>query len=70
MTSFHFCRELVALLATYLRSGLKLVVAKLWKNDGKKVSRWSGGSKESRCLIPAIQSKKMLMSEGTGFQCV
>ncbi|PSS04554.1 Histone acetyltransferase [Actinidia chinensis var. chinensis] len=60
--------ELVTLIASYVKTGLKLVGAKLWKNEGKKASRWPN-SKETRCLI-TTQSKRILMTEGTGFQCV
>ncbi|KAL6990336.1 N-terminal methionine N(alpha)-acetyltransferase NatF [Sarracenia purpurea var. burkii] len=61
--------ELVTLIATYVRSGLKLVAARLWKNERKKVSRWPN-SKETSCFVKATQSKGILMNEGTRFQCL
>lgn len=61
--------ELATVMATYVRSGLKLVAAKLWKTEGKKTSsRWSSSNETS--IGTATQSKRTLMAEGTGYQCV
>ncbi|KAI8008224.1 Histone acetyltransferase MCC1 [Camellia lanceoleosa] len=62
--------ELLMRIAAYVRNGLKLVTAKLWKNDGKKASRWPN-NKETCCLLTSMQNKRsILMTQGTGFQCV
>ncbi|XAR71528.1 Histone acetyltransferase [Bertholletia excelsa] len=61
--------ELLMLMATYMRSRLKLVAAKLWKNEEKNVSRWSN-NKETCCLIAASHSKRILVSEGAEFKGV
>lgn len=62
--------ELLMRIAAYVRNGLKLVTAKLWKNDGKKASRWPN-NKETCCLLTSTQNKRsILMTQGTGFQCV
>ncbi|KAH7854311.1 hypothetical protein Vadar_012373 [Vaccinium darrowii] len=55
--------ELATVMATYVRSGLKLVAAKLWKTEGKKTSsRWSSSNETS--IGTATQSKRTLMAEG------
>ncbi|CAK9138422.1 unnamed protein product [Ilex paraguariensis] len=61
--------ELVTLGVTYMRSGFKSVVARLRKNEDSKVPQWSK-CKESGCLIPTTQNKRILKSEDTGCQFV
>ncbi|KAF7146940.1 hypothetical protein RHSIM_Rhsim03G0222800 [Rhododendron simsii] len=61
--------ELATAMATYVKSGLKLVAAKLWKNEGKKASSRCGSSNETS-LVTATQSKRSLTVEGSGYQCV
>lgn len=48
--------ELVALLLTHAKSGLKSVAAILWRKEDKKASRWPR-NRESGCLLPTIQNK-------------
>ncbi|KAL2540368.1 Acyl-CoA N-acyltransferases (NAT) superfamily protein [Abeliophyllum distichum] len=59
--------ELVTLLVTYVKSGYYLMVAKLWKNEDKKISKWPM-SKESGYLLPVVQNKRILTAEGTRCQ--
>lgn len=61
--------ELVTLMMTYLRSGLKLVAGKLWKNKCKRVSRWPNG-KENSGLTTAMQTMRIPVTDGTEFQSV
>ncbi|KAK2972871.1 hypothetical protein RJ640_028399 [Escallonia rubra] len=48
--------ELVTLLVTCARSGFKSMAARLWKNDGRKVSKWLR-CKEPGGLLPTTQNK-------------
>uniref|UniRef100_A0A5B7AS49 N-alpha-acetyltransferase 60 n=1 Tax=Davidia involucrata TaxID=16924 RepID=A0A5B7AS49_DAVIN len=60
--------ELVTLVVTYMRSGFKLVAARLRKSEEKKAPRWPKG-KETCCLI-TTQNKRSLATEDAGFQFV
>ncbi|CAA2981787.1 histone acetyltransferase MCC1 [Olea europaea subsp. europaea] len=54
--------ELVTLLVTYVKSLINLMVAKLWKNEDKKISKWPT-SKESSYLLPVVQNKRSITAE-------
>lgn len=61
--------ELVTIFVTYARSGFKSMAAKLWRNDERKISKWPK-YKESGCLLPTVQTKRMITSEGSRCQFV
>ncbi|KAG9158098.1 hypothetical protein Leryth_000249 [Lithospermum erythrorhizon] len=48
--------ELVALLLTHAKSGLKSVARILWRKEDKKVPKWPR-NREAGCLLPTIQNK-------------
>ncbi|XP_028100429.1 histone acetyltransferase MCC1-like [Camellia sinensis] len=52
--------ELLTRIAAYVRNGLNLVAAKLWKNDGKKASRWPN-NKETCCLLTSTHNKRSIL---------
>lgn len=60
--------ELVTVVVTCMRNGLKSVAARLWKNDDKS-PKWSK-CKESWGLMRTTQSKRVLTPEGSGCECV
>ncbi|CAA0824747.1 Acyl-CoA N-acyltransferases (NAT) superfamily protein [Striga hermonthica] len=61
--------ELVTLLVTYAKGGIKSVAAKLWKNDERRISRWSK-CKESGYLLPTVQNKRTVTVESSRCQFV
>ncbi|CAL0334264.1 unnamed protein product [Lupinus luteus] len=61
--------ELLAAMVSYMRSGFKLVAAKLCKSEERKVSRWSK-CKESHSLVSVTHNKRNLAVECTGYECV
>ncbi|GFQ03366.1 histone acetyltransferase mcc1 [Phtheirospermum japonicum] len=61
--------ELVTLLASYAKNGFKLMAAKLWKNEERKISKWSK-CKETGCLLPTVQNKRIVTVEGSRCQFV
>ncbi|KAA8540150.1 hypothetical protein F0562_026842 [Nyssa sinensis] len=63
-----FCRELVTLAVTYMKSGFKSVAARLQKSKEKKAPRWTKG-KETCCLITS-QNKRSITAEVAGCQVV
>lgn len=60
--------ELVTLFVTYAKSGFKSMAAKLWK-DERRISKWPKG-KETGCLLPTVQNKRMIKTEGSRCQFV
>ncbi|KAK6936530.1 GNAT domain [Dillenia turbinata] len=61
--------ELVTCAISYMRSGLKSLAARLWKNEDKKESKWTK-CKEAHCLITKSQNRRILSTEGAEYQCV
>lgn len=61
--------EFAMVVMTYLRSGFRLVAARMWRGGERKLWRWPK-CKESRRLITTSQSKRNLTTEGSEFQCV
>ncbi|KAG6400707.1 hypothetical protein SASPL_137549 [Salvia splendens] len=61
--------ELVTLFVTYARSGFKLMVAKLWKNKERMISKWPK-YKEPSYLLPTVQTKRIITNEGSRRQFV
>ncbi|KAL3837952.1 hypothetical protein ACJIZ3_022543 [Penstemon smallii] len=61
--------ELVTLLVTYAKSGLKSMAAKIWRNEEKKISKWPKWE-ESGCLLPTVQNKRIISPEGSRYQFV
>ncbi|KAF3432651.1 hypothetical protein FNV43_RR23753 [Rhamnella rubrinervis] len=61
--------ELLTVMVSYMRNGLKSMSARLWRNEGKKFSKWSK-CKETHCLISKTQSRRNLTAECTGCECV
>ncbi|KAF5189509.1 N-acetyltransferase protein [Thalictrum thalictroides] len=59
--------DIVAAVATYMRSLCKSLVARLWRNEDKNILRWPK-CKDTSCLL-VNQSKRNLTTEG-GCQCV
>ncbi|KAJ9546136.1 hypothetical protein OSB04_025843 [Centaurea solstitialis] len=51
--------ELVTLLVTYMRRGLKLITARVWKNGPKRVKYRDKG-----CLLPMTENKRNITIEG------
>ncbi|KAL8461877.1 hypothetical protein ACS0TY_033097 [Phlomoides rotata] len=60
--------ELVTLFVTYAKSGFKSMAAKLWK-DERRISKWPRG-KESGCLLPTVQNKRLITPDGSRCQFV
>ncbi|XP_059433785.1 histone acetyltransferase MCC1 isoform X2 [Corylus avellana] len=60
--------ELVTSMVGYMRSGFKTVTAKLYKNEDRKVPKWSK-CKETHSLI-STQNKRNLNAECGGCDCV
>lgn len=60
--------ELVTCLVSYMRTGFKMVAAKIYKNEDGKVSKWCK-CKETHSLISS-QDKRNLTIEGAGHECV
>ncbi|KAK6155415.1 hypothetical protein DH2020_009663 [Rehmannia glutinosa] len=56
--------ELVTLCVTYAKSGFKSMAAKLWKNEERKIYKWPK-CKESGCLLPTVQNKRIVTVEGS-----
>lgn len=61
--------ELVTIMVSYMRSGLKTVAAKLYKNEDRKVPKWPK-CKESHSLISTTQHRRSLTTECNGCECV
>ncbi|GER46788.1 N-acetyltransferase [Striga asiatica] len=61
--------ELVTLLVTYAKGGIKSMAAKLWKNDEKRISRWTK-CKESGYLLPTVQNKRTVTVESSRCQFI
>ena len=62
-----FCRELVTVVVSCMKTGLKSVAAKLMKNEEKMV-KWPK-CKETRDLI-SMQNKRMIKTECSGCEYV
>ncbi|KAG8381673.1 hypothetical protein BUALT_Bualt06G0146000 [Buddleja alternifolia] len=61
--------ELATLFVSYAKSGIKCVAAKLWRNEERKISKWPK-CKESGCLLPTVQNKRIVTAEGSRCQFV
>ncbi|KAH7538441.1 hypothetical protein FEM48_Zijuj03G0199700 [Ziziphus jujuba var. spinosa] len=62
--------ELITVMLSYMRNGFKSMSARLWRNDGRKLSKWSK-CKETHCLISTNQSRRNITAaECTGCECV
>ncbi|KAG7010991.1 Histone acetyltransferase MCC1 [Cucurbita argyrosperma subsp. argyrosperma] len=61
--------EVVSFMVSYLRDGIKCVTSRLRKNEKRKVSKWPK-CKESHSLISMAQSKRNLVVESSGYECV
>ncbi|KAL8161681.1 hypothetical protein V2J09_013170 [Rumex salicifolius] len=61
--------ELAMVMVTYLRSGVKLMATRLWRNGERKLWKWPN-CKETRCLGKPSQSKRNLTIDESEFQCV
>ncbi|KAF6151691.1 hypothetical protein GIB67_001974 [Kingdonia uniflora] len=68
--------DIVAAVASYMRSLFKSLAAKVWKNEDMKIasssrsSRWSK-CKETNCLLLATQNKRIVSpDQSVGCQCV
>lgn len=57
--------ELMTIFVAYIKSGLRCVVAKLWKNEERKISKWSK-CRDSGSLLPTVQNKRLVSAEGGG----
>ncbi|KAL3653804.1 hypothetical protein CASFOL_003485 [Castilleja foliolosa] len=49
--------ELVTLLASYAKNGFKLMAAKLWKNEERKISKWSKCKERPVCYFLRSRTK-------------
>lgn len=56
--------ELVTLLVTYMRRGLKLVTARVWKKGEKNGPPKRVKYRDKGCLLPMTQSKRSITIEG------
>ena len=61
--------ELLAAIVSYLRSGFKLMAARLCKSDDRKISKWAK-CKESHSLVSPTHNKRNLAVECTGYDVV
>ncbi|PIN23516.1 putative N-acetyltransferase [Handroanthus impetiginosus] len=61
--------ELVTLFLSYAKRGFKSMAAKLWRNEERKMSKWPK-CKESGCLLPTVQNKRIITAEGSRSQFV
>ncbi|XP_057970068.1 histone acetyltransferase MCC1 isoform X2 [Malania oleifera] len=61
--------ELARVAVTHVRSGLRSLSARLWKNEEKKGHK-RFKYKETCCLVTKTQNKRVLTTEATGYDCV
>ncbi|XP_028771976.1 histone acetyltransferase MCC1-like isoform X1 [Neltuma alba] len=61
--------EFLTGIASYMRSGFKLIAARLRRNDERKISRWAK-CKESHSLVSSTHNKKNMATECTRYECV
>ncbi|XP_028753334.1 histone acetyltransferase MCC1 isoform X1 [Neltuma alba] len=61
--------EFLTGIASYMRSGFKLIAARLRRNDERKISRWAK-CKESHSLVSSTHNKKNTATECTRYECV
>ncbi|CAI9767785.1 unnamed protein product [Fraxinus pennsylvanica] len=59
--------ELGRHLVTCVKSRFNLMVAKLWRNEDRKISKWPA-SKESSYLLPMVQNKRSVTAEFPGME--
>lgn len=60
--------ELVAVVLSCMRSGIKLVAARLWRREEKGM-KWSK-CKETRSLVSSTENKRNLKKDCSGCECV
>ncbi|QHO15035.1 Histone acetyltransferase [Arachis hypogaea] len=72
-SSISTCRavylHLLPAIVSYLRSGFKLMAARLCKSDDRKISKWAK-CKESHSLVSPTHNKRNLAVECTGYDVV
>ncbi|KAF7825015.1 histone acetyltransferase MCC1-like [Senna tora] len=61
--------EILAVIISCMRSGLKSVAARLYKKGDKKIPRWAK-CKESHSLVSTSHNKRNLAVESTAYECV